>query len=415
MNDSKLDFSWILRPNAHQDISDAQRMFPISIAREARAFHRQIPGYNQTRLVCLSRLANMLGLGGIYVKDESQRLTLNSFKVTGGSYALYRFLKRKLGIPDDQQISFAQLTSPETKAKIGTITFAAATDGNHGRGVAWAASKLGQKCVIYVHSGTSQPRIDAIRSYGATVRVIPGNYDHAVRQLTEDARVHGWEVISDTSWPGYVEVPTWIMQGYTTMYLETQEELAGLGISRPTHVFIQAGVGALAAATIGFYSALFPDNPPKFVVVEPDKAACLYKSAQVNDGEPHTLEGSLDTICAGLACGEPSQVAWRVLKNDADVFMQVPDYVAARGMRIYAVPLKGDEFIISGESGAITMGALYSLLTEPKAKPLVEALGLDSSSQILLVNTEGNTDPIEFRQILWDGADPVPTEYHTTR
>ena len=233
MDEQQLDFSWIVRPNAHQDISVAQQLFPVAIARTARAFHRQIPGYNQTRLVSLSNLAHMLGLGGIYVKDESQRLTLNSFKVLGGSFALFRLIQKKLGV-SDEKMTFDYLTSEEAKAKAGDITFAAATDGNHGRGVAWAASKLGYKCVIYVHSGTSQPRIDAIRQYGAIVRVISGNYDHAVRQLAMDAKAHGWTVVSDTSWPGYTEIPTWIMQGYTTMFLECQEQLAGLGITRPT-------------------------------------------------------------------------------------------------------------------------------------------------------------------------------------
>ena len=175
MDEQQLDFSWIVRPNAHQDISVAQQLFPVAIARTARAFHRQIPGYNQTRLVSLSNLAHMLGLGGIYVKDESQRLTLNSFKVLGGSFALFRLIQKKLGV-SDEKMTFDYLTSEEAKAKAGDITFAAATDGNHGRGVAWAASKLGYKCVIYVHSGTSQPRIDAIRQYGAIVRVISGNY-----------------------------------------------------------------------------------------------------------------------------------------------------------------------------------------------------------------------------------------------
>ena len=410
MDEQQLDLSWIVRHDARKDIGVAQQLFPVSIARTARAFHRQIPGYNQTRLVALSNLAQMLGLGGIYVKDEGQRLTLNSFKVLGGSFALFRLLQKKLGV-SDEKMTYQYMTSPEAKEKIGDITFAAATDGNHGRGVAWAANKLGHKCIIYVHSGTSQPRIDAIRQYGAIVRVIPGNYDHAVHQLAMDAMAHGWTVVSDTSWPGYTEIPTWIMQGYTTMFLEAQEQLAGLGITCPTHIFIQAGVGALAASIIGFYTALFPKNPPKFVVVEPDRADCLFQSAKVDDGQPHTVDGALNTICAGLACGEPSPLAWRILRDDADVFVKVPDYIAARGMRIYAVPLKGDEFVISGESGAITLGALYSMLTEPGAQELVRTLGLDEHSQVLLVNTEGNTDPISFRQILWDGAKRVPKEF----
>jgi diaminopropionate ammonia-lyase len=397
-----------------KDISLAKQMFSIETARLARNFHRQIPGYNLTRLISLQALANMMHVGGIYVKDESQRLALNSFKVMGGSFALYRFLQKKLGISDDK-MTYAYLTSPEAKEKLGTITFAAATDGNHGRGVAWAAGQLGHKCVIYVHSETSIARINAIKSYGATVRVIPGNYDNAVRQIAIDAKKYGWEIISDTSWPGYTEVPTWIMQGYTTMLLESQEQFSGLGIVKPTHIFVQAGVGALAASVIGFYSALFPEDPPKFIVVEPDKAACCYKSALANDGEPHSVTGDLDTICAGLACGDPSPLAWRILKEDADAFVKVPDYIAARGMRIYAVPLKGDDFIISGESGAITLGAFYSLMTEPRAAEFVKELGIDKDSNIFFINTEGNTDPTHFRQIIWDGVDAVPKAYLTTK
>jgi diaminopropionate ammonia-lyase len=199
------------------------------------------------------------------------------------------------------------------------------------------------------------------------------------------------------------------------MLLEAQEQFSGLGIVKPTHIFVQAGVGALAASVVGFYSALFPDDPPKFVVVEPEKAACIYRSAEMNDGVPHSVTGNLDTICAGLACGDPSPLAWGILKEDADVFMKVPDYVAARGMRIYAVPLKGDEFIISGESGAITLGAFYSIMTEPQAKSLVDYLGIGEESHVLFLNTEGNTDPTHFRQIIWDGQDPVPRKFLTQR
>ncbi|MFA7117393.1 MAG: diaminopropionate ammonia-lyase, partial [Sphaerochaetaceae bacterium] len=393
MENNNLDFQWIIRNHPIKDITKAQELFPIEIARLARQFHRQIPGYNLTRLISLPSLSNMLKIGGIYVKDESQRLELNSFKVMGGSFALYRFLQKKLGLSDDK-MSYEYLASEEAHKKLGIFTFASATDGNHGRGIAWAAGKLGHKCVIYVHSGTSLARINAIKSYGATVKVIPGNYDNAVRQVVIDAKKYGWEIISDTSWPGYTEIPTWIMQGYTTMLLEAQEQFGALGIVKPTHIFVQAGVGALAASVIGFYSALFPDNPPKFIVVEPDKAACLFASAAADDGRPHNIEGDLDTIMAGLACGDPSPLAWEVLKEDADVFMKVPDYIAARGMRILATPLKGDEFIISGESGAVPLGTLYSILTEPNAKDLIGSLKLDSTSQVFFINTEGNTDPM---------------------
>jgi diaminopropionate ammonia-lyase family len=393
---------------------EASEFFNIDTARLARKFHSQIPGYKATSLRALPELAHMTGIEGIYVKDESQRLHLNSFKVMGGSFALFRFIQKRLGLKDDE-MNFKYLTSKECHDKLGTLTFASATDGNHGRGIAWAASQLGHNCIIYVHKDTSKARIDAIRSYGAVVKIVNGNYDDAVRQVAKDAKEFGWYIISDTSWDGYTEVPTWIMQGYTTMLVEAQEQFSGMGIYRPTHVFVQAGVGALAASVIGFYSALFKDNPPIFCVVEPDKAPCIYESAKANDGKPHTVKGDLDTIMAGLACGDPSPIAWNILSKCADVFIQVPDYVAARGMRIYSCPLHGDPFIISGESGAVTLGALYSILTEEDNADLKAALKLDSNSKVLLINTEGNTDPVHFRQIIWDGSNPVPHKYFTQR
>lgn len=412
---SESDIDWIIKEHANKDLTKAKEMFPIETARLARHLHSQIPGYYITRLAALPNLANMLGVGGIYVKNEGERMELNSFKVMGGSFALFKFFEDKLNLTDDQ-LSFEYLTSEEVKKQTGIITFASATDGNHGRGIAWASKMLGHKCMIYVHSETSQARIDAIKAYGATVKIIPGNYDHAVHQCVKDAAINGWEVISDTSWDGYTTVPTRIMQGYTTMLLESQKQFSSQGIEFPTHVFVQAGVGALAAAVIGFYSALCNgENPPKFIVVEPNKAGCIFESAKIDDGKPHNVGGSLSTIMAGLACGEPSPIAWEILKENADVFMQVPDYVAARGMRILATPLKGDPMIISGESGAVTLGALYQLLTLPGNEELKKYLDFNHNSNILFINTEGNTDPKSFRQIVWDGSDEVPAKYATER
>lgn len=413
VNDKK-GIDWILNPNQKKDYSKADELFKIETARLARKFHSQIPGYNITSLRALPCLSSMLGVEGVYVKDESQRLALNSFKVMGGSFALFRFIQKKLNLSDDQ-MDYSYLTSQECHDRLGTLTFASATDGNHGRGIAWAASKLGHNCIIYVHKDTSQARIDAIRSFGAVVKIVNGNYDDAVRKVANDAKEFGWHIISDTSWDGYTEVPTWIMQGYTTMLVEAQEQLSGLGIYRPTHVFVQAGVGALAASVIGFYASLFKDNPPIFCVVEPDKAPCIYESAMINDGAPHNVLGSLDTIMAGLACGDPSPIAWEILSNTADVFIKVPDYIAARGMRIYSCPLHGDPFMISGESGAVTLGALYTILTEKDNDDLKQILKLDANSKILLINTEGDTDPVHFRQIIWDGSNPVPKEYLTRK
>ncbi len=397
-----------------KDPAKAARMFPVSRARDARKFHLQIPGFNMTPLEALPNLANLLGIGGIYIKNEGMRLNMRSFKIMGGSYAVYRLVRRLLG-REDEDLSFEYLISDECHRKLGNLVLCSATDGNHGRGLAWTCSQLRLPCKIYVHRETSQPRIDAIRSFGAEVTVVDGNYDDAVRQASEDAKKNGWHVVSDTSWPGYEEIPTWIMQGYTSILLEAQEQFSGMGIVKPTHVFVQAGVGALAASVVGFYTALFPDDPPLFIIVEPDKADCIFRSVSAGDGKCHSVEGDLDTIMAGLACGDPSPVAFSILNSDADIFLSVPDNVAARGMRILGCPLHGDPIIISGESGAVPLGTLFALCNDGLSDDLNAALKLDRDSLVFIINTEGNTDPIEFRKILWDGKDPVPARYSINR
>jgi len=413
MNTNK-DISWIIRKHDEKDLTTSRKLFPVEAAYAARRFHRQIPDYRMTRLAALPHLSDMLGVEEIWVKDEGQRLELNSFKVLGGSFAIYRYIQKLLKMNDDE-LTYDYLVSPEAHKKTGNLTFASATDGNHGRGIAWAAKKLGHDCNIYVHKYTSQARIDAISGYGAKVKIIDGNYDDAVHQIEIDAKKNGWIIISDTSWPGYEQIPNWIMQGYTSMILEIQAQLSGSGVVKPTHVFIQAGVGALAASVIGFYHTLFGQDAPKCIVVEPENAACLYETAKIADGKIHNVKGNLNTIMAGLACGDPSPLAWSVLKDTADAFVKVPDYVAARGMRILATPLKDDPVIISGESGAVTVGALYSLLTEEPAKELKDFLEINKDSQILFINTEGNTDPRKFRQIIWDGVDAVPHNFLTQK
>ena len=401
---------WIKNP--HVDAQAARvavnHLLPDGITEKARAFHAQMPGYEMTPLKRLSNLALRLGLGSIWVKDESARMRLNAFKSLGGSFAIYRFICQKVGRPN---LSFAELMSDEVRASLGDITFTSATDGNHGKGLAWAARKLGFPCVIYVHKNTSQARIDAIAEFDAEVRVVDGNYDDAVRQCERDARANGWQVISDTSWPGYEEVPMAVMQGYTTLMAETQEQFAALGIIKPTHIFLQAGVGAFAAAVIAFYEKLFGAGAPISVVVEPRMADCLYHSLRIGDGRPHSVSGDLDTIMAGLACGEPSPLAWQILWNCADFIITAPDYVAAKGMRMYGVPLKGDPVVISGESGAVTLGVLPFIMGNGGAAELRQQLQLDENSRVLLINTEGNTDPDYFRNVVWEGVFPVPEAY----
>ncbi|NLV93500.1 MAG: diaminopropionate ammonia-lyase [Candidatus Riflebacteria bacterium] len=412
MNNIHTDLKWVLNNCENPNYSEAEEYFSPDVARKARKFHRQIPGFKMSPLLSLPNLAQMFDVGGIWVKDEANRLQINSFKILGGSYAVYKYLKNKLGL-DKEELTYQELTSQNAKEKLGKITFATATDGNHGRGIAWAAQKLGHDCVVYVHEKTARARIDAIKSYGAQVKIIPGNYDDAVNQISKDAQINNWAVISDTSWEGYTQIPLWIMQGYTTMMSEIQEQFAAQGLTKPTHVFVQAGVGALAASVIGFYHALFRENAPKCVVVEPENAACLYESILEANKNPVKISGKLDTIMAGLACGEPSPLAWKTLKNNACCFLTCPDYVAAKGMRIYATPLQGDPFIVSGESGAVTLGAMVSILRENGVEELRDFLKINRDSHLLFINTEGNTDPVHFREIIWEGANPVPKQFWT--
>jgi len=409
---SEKPIEWVKNPfkNHNDEFSAIKKFLPPELVRKIRGFHRQIPGYRMSPLKGLSNLSAKLGLGGIWVKDESARLNLQSFKVLGGSYAIYKQIQKRLGL-EDQDVSFSDLTSGAMRQKLGDLTFAAATDGNHGRGIAWSATQMGFKSIIYVHKLTSPARIRTIEGNGAKVVVVEGNYDDAVRQVEHDAQLNGWQVVSDTSWEGYEDIPRWVMQGYSTMLSEAQEQLAAQGLSQPTHIFVQAGVGSLAAATIGFYASLFGSARPKSIVVEPTRAACLFRSAQIGDGKPHTVDGDLNTIMAGLACGQPNPIAWQILKDSADYFTTCPDYVAAMGMRVYGIPLKGDPVIISGESGAVTLGALMYLTQLASARELRDQLELGTESHILLINTEGNTSPDDFRNVVWEGGIQVPKEY----
>jgi diaminopropionate ammonia-lyase len=400
---------WKKNPEINLNKILHKKLISIEESRKAVEFHKKLPGYRISPLKGLDKLAAFLGLGGIWVKDESQRLTLNSFKILGSSYAIYKYIKKKIGA--DNELSFNELVSAEVKEKLGDLKFAAATDGNHGRGVAWAASKLGLKSIIYVHENTSLSRIEVIKNYGAELKIIKGTYDEAVEQLEKDASANGWQVISDTAWEGYEEIPEWVMQGYSTMYNEIQEQLAGIGLIKPTHIFVQAGVGSLAASVINYYANLFKQDAPISVVVEPDAANCIFKSAIQNTDKPYKVILDSHTIMAGLECGNPNPIAWNILHKQADYFFSCPDYVAAKGMRVYGMPLLGDPLIISGESGAVTLGALMFIMCLDEFKELKNEMKLDSESQILLINTEGNTDPINFRQVVWDGYDPVPDKY----
>lgn len=373
--------------------------------RKARAFHESFPQYCVTPLVKLEQMARYLGLGQVYVKDESYRFGLNAFKVLGGSFAMARYIAQQTG-KDVSELPYEVLTSGELKEEFGQATFFTATDGNHGRGVAWAANKLGQKAVVLMPKGTTQTRLNNILAEGARATIEPYNYDECVRRANAMAEQteHG-VMVQDTAWDGYEEIPAWIMQGYGTMVMEADEQVRELGEEAPTHVFIQAGVGSLAGAVQGYFANRYPENPPKVVVVEAEAAACLYRGAVKGDGSIQIVDGDMETIMAGLACGEPNTISWDILKNHVDTFAAVPDWVAARGMRMLAAPIKGDTPITSGESGAAPFGALACIMCMEEYRELREHLGLDQNSRVLLFSTEGDTDPDRYKSIVWDGRE----------
>ncbi len=375
----------------------------LSEVEKARAFHRTIPGYAPTPLARLTRMADYLGLGEVCIKDESYRFGLNAFKVLGGSFAMAKYIASKTG-RDIRELDFDTLTSDQLREEFGQATFFTATDGNHGRGVAWAANRLKQKAVVFMPKGSTEARLKNIQAENAVATIEEVNSDECVRMAAAAAaETPNGVVVQDTAWEGYEEIPSWIMQGYGTMALEASGQLEAYGIDRPTHIFVQAGVGSLAGAVQGYFANKYPDNPPTVVVVEADAAACLYKGAVQGDGEEAIVEGDMETIMAGLACGEPNTISWDILKNHVSVFAAAPDWVAAKGMRMLAAPIKGDVQVTSGESGAAPFGVLAEIMTNPAYAGLKEALGLDKESRVLLFSTEGDTDPDRYKEIVWDG------------
>ncbi|MBY6951829.1 diaminopropionate ammonia-lyase [Clostridium botulinum] len=370
--------------------------------KKARDFHQSFPQFTKTPLVNLDNLAKHLGVAGIYVKDESYRFGLNAFKVLGGSFSMGKYLAKRLG-KDISELSYEKLNSEDARKKLGDITFITATDGNHGRGVAWTATQLNQKSIVYMPKGSSLTRLENIRKEGAKASITEFNYDDAVRLAASEAKENGWVMVQDTAWEGYEEIPTWIMQGYGTMASEALEQLKELNVEKPTHIFVQAGVGSLAGAVQGYFASVFKDECPITVIVEADEADCLYRSAIAGDGKPRAVTGDMPTIMAGLACGEANTIGWEVLKSYSSTFVSCPDWVSANGMRMLGNPIKEDKKIISGESGAVTAGLLKAIMTEDDMKELREQLNLDENSRILLFSTEGDTDPDKYRKIVWNG------------
>ena len=374
-----------------------------------RRFHMTVTDYKATPLVRLNHLAEKLGVKRIYVKDESKRLCLNAFKVLGGLYAVTKIICKQLDLNMDE-ICFEDLKAPKVHNKIKDMVFITATDGNHGRGVAWAANQYGCKSYIYMTKGTAQSRVDAIKGFGAEeVIVTEFNYDDTVRLAAQRAKDNNWNLVQDTAWEGYEEIPNWIAQGYTTLGGEALDQLKLDGVLKPTHLFLQAGVGSFAGGILGYYANVFHGKPPITTIVEPSNVACIYKSALAGDGNPHAVTGEMETIMAGLNCGEPCTTTWSIHRDFAAFYAACPDFVSAKGMRTLATPIGDDMKVISGESGAVGLGLLVLLMEREELLEARDSLGLDEDSVILLISTEGDTDPVGYDEVIYDGK--CPTEF----
>lgn len=373
----------------------------LESAKKVRSFHASFPVYRETPLVELKNTAKAIGLGSIYVKDESYRFGLNAFKVLGGSYAIGNYLAKRLG-KSITEMPYDKLISEEVRKELGDITFVTATDGNHGRGVAWTAKQLQQKSVVYMPKGSAEERLMNIRAEGADASITDLNYDEAVRLANTQADQKGWVMVQDTAWEGYEDIPGWIMQGYGTMGYEAYTQLP----EKPTHIFLQAGVGSMAGAVAGFFAAAYGEDRPIITIVEPNKADCIFRTAEAADGTLHFVTGDMDTIMAGLACGEPCSIGWNVLRDYADNFISCPDYTAAQGMRLLGNPEAGDTKVISGESGASAFGCVAEIMRDPSLAELRTKLKLDENSRVLFFSTEGDTDKENYKSIVWDGAYP---------
>ncbi|WP_028470651.1 diaminopropionate ammonia-lyase [Neptunomonas japonica] len=379
--------------NSKNVYSDAQRDV-ISIAKAANAIAdiKTWPAYSETPLHSLAAMANDAGLGALWYKDESQRFGLKSFKALGGAYAVACQLQNVLEAQLGKRPSIAELLDGQLKDALSEIVVSCATDGNHGRSVAWGAQMFGCGCVIYIHRDVSEGRKQAMQAFDAEVIRITGNYDESVRQADLDAKANGRIIVSDTSYEGYMEVPKDVALGYTVMLAEIVEQLEG---EVPTHVFIQGGVGGLASAVAGYFWDLWGERRPRFVVVEPVEANCLQLSAKA--GKPVIVDGDLNTLMAGLACGEVSALAWEILSNGADDFMTLSEEAVAETMRMLATGYKSDPGIEAGESA---VPGLAAAVIAAQQVEFSNALNLNVKSKVLVIGTEGATDPELYKQLV---------------
>jgi diaminopropionate ammonia-lyase len=367
-------------------------------AGEAERFLAARDNHAETPLHALPALAGELGIGTLHVKDEGKRLGLGSFKALGGAYAVMHLVLEEAGRRLGRAVAVEELHKPEVKAIAAQMTFACATDGNHGRSVAQGAGLVGARSVIFVHSGVSNERVTAIARFGAEMVRVAGDYDQSVREAARVAAERGWTVVSDTSWPGYERIPGLVMQGYTVIVREALRRLP----EPPTHVFLQAGVGGFAAAVAGHLAIMLGEDRPTVTVVEPARAACVYETAKA--GRPVTIAHSKPTVMAMLECYEPSLVAWRVLSRIGDAFMTVDEEDAVSVMNRLARPSGNDPAIVAGESGGAGLAGLIRAAGDRKMRA---ALGLDGNSRVLIINSEGATDPGRYAELVGMAPDEV--------
>lgn len=367
-------------------------------AAEAERFLSHRVGHKPTPLLDLQGLAKELHIEAIHLKDEGQRLGLGSFKALGGSYAVIRLVLEHAAQRLGRSVDITELQKPEVRAIASELTVTCATDGNHGRSVAQGAQLVGAKCTIFVHAGVSNKRVDAIARFGARMIRVQGNYDESVAEASRVAEEKQWIVVSDTSWSGYERIPRLVMQGYTAMLREAVRQLP----QPPTHIFVQAGVGGVAAAVAGHSAIHYGEKRPFFVVVEPSRAACLHESARV--GRPIKIDHGEPTVMAMLECYEPSLVAWRILSRAADAFITVDEDDAIDAMKRLAAPVGGDAAIVAGESGGVGLAGLIKIAADPQLR---EKIGLEPNARVFLINTEGATDPQLYEKFVGVSPDTI--------
>lgn len=371
--------------------------FLISLAHSGRAkkIIGKWPAYRDTPLLSLDGLADQTGVKAVFYKDEASRFGLGSFKALGGAYAVFCLLVKHIEEVTGTTVSVEDILSGKYKDIAENFTVACATAGNHGRSVAWGAELFGCPCFIYLHGGVGRDRAEAIAGYGAEIIRVEGNYDDSVRVVAQDAVQAGWTIVSDTSYPGYMEIPKYVMEGYAVML---DEVIGQLGSEKPTHMFAQGGVGGLASAAVGCCWDHWGGQRPKTMVVEPEQAACLFESAR--KGKITSVRGKLDTYMLGLACGEPSLLAWEILSRGVDYFLTIPDEDIFNEMRTLAKGIYGGGEIVAGESAVAGLVGFKNVAADPDMRNL---MGLTAESVVLLFGTEGDTDPALYRKIVNEG------------